>query len=76
MGEACSTHGRGEKCLQYFGRKSCREDNTQKRRHRFEDNIRTELKETAWEGVDCMHLAKDTDQLWAVVNTVMNLQVP
>jgi hypothetical protein len=26
--------------------------------------------------VDCMHLAKDTDQLWAVVNTVMNLQVP
>jgi hypothetical protein len=28
-----------------------------------------------WEGVDWIHLAKDRDQWWALVNTVMNLRV-
>jgi len=28
------------------------------------------------EVVDWMHLAQDRDQLWAVVDTVMNLRVP
>jgi hypothetical protein len=41
-----------------------------------EDNIRMDLKETGWEGVDWMHLAQDRDQWWAVVNMVMNLRVP
>jgi hypothetical protein len=43
---------------------------------RWQDNIRMDLKEIGWEGVDWMHLALDRDQWWAVVNTVMNLQVP
>jgi hypothetical protein len=29
-----------------------------------------------WEGVDWMHLAQDRDQLWALVNTVLNFSVP
>jgi hypothetical protein len=29
-GETCSTHGRGEKCLQYFGWKTQREEATRK----------------------------------------------
>jgi hypothetical protein len=33
-------------------------------------------REIGWEGVDCIHLAQDRDQLRAVVNTVMNLRVP
>jgi len=44
-------------------------------RRRCED-IRTDLRETGWEGVDWIHLAQDRDQLPAVVNTVMNIQVP
>jgi hypothetical protein len=28
------------------------------------------------EGVDWIHLAQDTDKRWALVNTVMNFQVP
>jgi len=31
-------------------------------RHRWEYNIRTNLSEIVWEGVDWMHLAQDRDQ--------------
>jgi hypothetical protein len=42
----------------------------------WEDNIRMDLREIGWEGVDWMRLAEDRDQWRAVVNTVMNFQVP
>jgi hypothetical protein len=29
-----------------------------------------------WKGVDWIHLAKDRNQWWAFVNTVMNLRFP
>jgi hypothetical protein len=45
-------------------------------RRRLWDNIRMDLKEVGWEGVDWIHLAQDTDQWRAVVNTVTNLRVP
>jgi hypothetical protein len=45
-------------------------------RHRWEDNIRMNLREIGWEGVDWIHLAQDRDQWWALVNMVMNLWVP
>jgi hypothetical protein len=35
-----------------------------------------DIREIGWEGVDWIHLAQDRDQSRAVVNTVMNLQVP
>jgi hypothetical protein len=38
--------------------------------------IRRDLGETAWKGVDWMHLAQERGQLWALVNTVMNFWVP
>jgi hypothetical protein len=44
-------------------------------RHRWEGNIRMDLRETGWEGVDWMHLAKERDQWWTLVNMVMNLWV-
>jgi hypothetical protein len=45
-------------------------------RYRWEDNIRMDRREIGWEVVDWMHLAQARDQWWALVNTVMNLQVP
>jgi hypothetical protein len=42
----------------------------------MEDNIRINLREIGWEGVDWMHLSQDKDQWRDVVNTVMNLPVP
>jgi hypothetical protein len=45
-------------------------------RHEWEDNVGMDLSEIGWEGVDCMHPAQDRDQWWALVNMVVNLQVP
>jgi hypothetical protein len=44
-------------------------------RHRWEDNIRTDLTEIGWEGVDWIHLVQDRGKWWAAVNTEMNLRV-
>jgi hypothetical protein len=45
-------------------------------RCRQEDNIKIDLTEMGWCGVDWTDLAQDRDQWMAFVNTVMNLQVP
>jgi hypothetical protein len=47
-------------------------------RHRrtWEDNIRMDLRERGWGGMDWIDLAQDRDQWRALVNTVMNLRVP
>jgi hypothetical protein len=44
-------------------------------RRRWKDNIRMDLREIRWEGVECIHLAGDRDQWRVRVNTVMNLRV-
>jgi hypothetical protein len=44
-------------------------------RRRWEGNIRMDLNEIGWEGVDWMHLAQDRDQWLALVNTVKKLRV-
>jgi hypothetical protein len=43
---------------------------------RWEDNIRMDFSEVGWEGMDRMHLSQDRDHCQALVNTIMNLQVP
>jgi hypothetical protein len=45
-------------------------------RHRWEHNIRMDLRIVAWECADRMHLAQDRVQLRVVVNTVINFRVP
>jgi hypothetical protein len=40
------------------------------------DNIRMDLGEIGWGGVDWFGLAQDRDKWRAVVNAVMNLRVP
>jgi hypothetical protein len=39
-------------------------------------NIKVDLGETEWGGVDWIHLVQDRDQWRAIVNTVMYLRVP
>jgi hypothetical protein len=45
-------------------------------RRRWVDNIKMDLREIGWDGMDWIELAQDRDQWRAVVNTVMNLRVP
>jgi len=45
-------------------------------RRRWEDNIKMDVREVGWEGVDWMHLDQDRDQWWALVKTVMNIRFP
>jgi hypothetical protein len=40
------------------------------------DNIKKDLREVGWDGVDWIELAQDRDQWRALINTVMNLRVP
>jgi hypothetical protein len=39
------------------------------------DNIKMDLKETGWGGMDWIDMTEDRDQWRALVNTVMNLRV-
>jgi hypothetical protein len=45
-------------------------------RHRWEDNMRMDLREEGGGCVNWMELAQDRDRWWALVGTVINLQVP
>jgi hypothetical protein len=44
-------------------------------RRRWEDNIKMDLREVGWGGIDWINLAQDRDRWRAVVNAVMNLRV-
>jgi hypothetical protein len=40
------------------------------------DNIKMDLREAEWDGMDWIDLIQDREKLRALVNTVLNLQVP
>jgi hypothetical protein len=44
-------------------------------RRSWVDNIKMDLRETEWDGMNWIDLSQDTDQWWALVNAVMNLRV-
>jgi hypothetical protein len=69
-------HGRDEKyiiplVIKLEGKRPLRRP-----RCRWEENIRMDIMETEWESVDWIHLAQDRNQWLALVNVVMNFQVP
>jgi hypothetical protein len=44
-------------------------------RRRWVDNIKMDLREIGWDGIDWIDLAQNRDQWGAVVNTVINFRV-
>jgi hypothetical protein len=40
------------------------------------DNIKVDLREIEWDGLDWIDIAQDRDQWRALVNTIMNLLFP
>jgi hypothetical protein len=45
-------------------------------RRKWEDNIKIDLREIGWGGMDWIELSQDRDQWRDLVNTVMKLYVP
>jgi hypothetical protein len=45
-------------------------------RRRWVDNIKMNLREIGWDGVDWIGLAQNKDQWRALLKTVMNLRAP
>jgi hypothetical protein len=76
MGKVCGTHGEKRNAYRVLAGNPEGKRPLGRRKHRWEDNIKMDLKHTRWEGVDWIDLAQDRDKWQAVVNTVMNLRVP
>jgi hypothetical protein len=47
-----------------------------RQRRKWVDNIKMDLRESEWVGIDWIDLAQDRDQWRALVDTVMKLCVP
>ena len=45
-------------------------------RRRWEDDIKIDLQEVGWRGMDWIELAQDRDRWRALVNAAMNLRAP
>jgi hypothetical protein len=75
MDRVCSTNGEKRNMFRLLIGKPEGKGPLGRRRCRWEDNIRMDLGEMGWVGVDWIDLAQDRDRGRAVVNVVMNLQV-
>jgi hypothetical protein len=71
---ACSTNGEKRKTSMLLVGKP--EGNRQLGRRRWVDNIKMDLGEIGWDGVDWIRLAQDMDRWRALVNAVLSLRVP
>jgi hypothetical protein len=76
MGRACSTNAAKKKAYRILVGKPEGKGRLGIPKCRLVDNIKTELREIGWGGMDWIDLAQDRDQWRALVNTVMNLWVP
>jgi len=68
-------HGRCERCYKTLVGKPEGKRPLGRPRHRWEDNIRMDLREMMWGGVDWMHLGQNRGQWRALVNTGMNVRL-
>jgi hypothetical protein len=76
MGMACSKNWGEEECNRRLLGKAEVKRPLGRPRHRRVNNIKMNLREIGWDGMDWTDLAQDRDQWRALVNTVMNPLVP
>ena len=76
IGRACNMYVRDKRCMQGFGGETWEEQQLVRPRRRWEDNIKMDLWDVGWEGMDWIDLAQDRDSWRVFVNAVMNLRVP
>jgi hypothetical protein len=76
MGKACSTNGEKRNAYRILVGKPEGKRPLGSPRRRWEDNIKIDLRDVEWVGMNWIHLAQDMDQCRALVNTVKSLRVP
>jgi hypothetical protein len=76
MGRACSPNGEKSNAYRILARKPDRKRPLGRPRYRWVNNNKMDLREIGWDGIGWLDLAQERDQLWALVNTVMNLRAP
>jgi hypothetical protein len=76
MGRACSTNGEKGNANRILVGKPVGKGPLGRPRRRGVDNIKMDLREIGWKGMDWIDLAQDRDQCRVPVNTLMNLRVP
>jgi hypothetical protein len=68
--------GKGRMPIGYWSENQRGKRQLRRPRQRWVDNIKMDLEEIGWGGVDWIGLAQDRDKWRALVNTVLNLRVP
>jgi hypothetical protein len=76
MGGACSSDGEGRGTYRVLVGNPEGKKPMGRPRRRWEDNIKTDLKELGCGGTEWIELAQDRDRRRALVNAVLNLRVP
>jgi len=76
MGGACSAYGERRGVYSVLVGKPEGKRPLWRPRRRWEDNIKMDLQEVGYGGMDWIDLAQDRDRWRALVNAVMNLRVP
>jgi hypothetical protein len=75
MGRACSTNGEKRNAFWRFVGKPEEKRPLGKPRRKWVDNIKMDLREIGWDGMDWIDLSQGRDQCRALVNTVMNRKI-
>jgi hypothetical protein len=76
MDRACNTMGEKRNAYRILVRKPEGKRPLGRPGRRWVDNIKIDLRQIGWDGIDWIDVAQDRDQWRALVHTVMNLQVP
>jgi hypothetical protein len=76
MGGACSTNGEKRNACRILVGKPKGSRPLLRPRHRWVNNIKMDLREIGWDGVDWIDVTQNRNEWWVLVNTVVKIQVP
>jgi hypothetical protein len=76
MNRECSTNGEKRNAYRLLVGKTEGNRPLERPKRRWVDNVKMDIREIQWGGMDWIDLAQDREQWRALLNTVMNIRVP